>query len=83
MVKRTIALTEDESKEDCRNWLIEEGLIKKNEPLDDESYERILKKAISLGVVVERYEFDPETGHRERMLEFILDEKDRVTCYLN
>jgi hypothetical protein len=47
----------------------------KNEPLDDEGYERILRKLISIGVIVERYEFDPETGEWERMLDLLIPDR--------
>ena len=75
MPKRTVTLTYDEAKEDCRKSLIENGVLKKNEPLDDEGCERILRKLISIGVIVERYEFDPETGQRERMLDVLLPDR--------
>ena len=71
MPKRVVTLTYDEAKEDCRKSLIENGVLKKNEPFDDESCERILRKLISIGVIVERYEFDPETGQWERTLDCI------------
>jgi len=71
MPKRTVTATHDEAKEYFRQLLIKHGDLKKNEPLDDENYERILGYLISIGTIVERYEFDPETGQWERTLDFI------------
>jgi hypothetical protein len=70
--KRTVTVTYDEAKEDCRKWLID---LKTNEPLDDEGCERILRKLISIGVIVERYEFDPETGQWECMLDVLIPDR--------
>jgi hypothetical protein len=75
MPKLTFTLTEDEAKEECRQLLIMHGVRKKNDPWDDEGYERMLRGAISIGVMVERYEFDPETGQWERMLDLLIPDR--------
>ena len=80
MPKRTVTATDDEAKEGCRKWLIEKGVLKKDEPLDDEGYERIknafeerlqgeIKQMIKEGFLVESYELNPETGRYEQVLE--------------